>query len=152
MAGNATTQAPTRGRQSVFQVARELYGAAFEPKSRTKVGEAMADWAELSEAEQSFTLGHLLYLNLYAQASTLNVLREIRDAVQAVDDAVQTLADDTGDEAGDDEEPPADEDASMQESFDDAPGLDEGEATSLQALVAEPPQTSTETEVSHVGG
>jgi hypothetical protein len=30
----------------------------------------MEEWAELDEAEQSFAVAHLLYLNLKAQAAT----------------------------------------------------------------------------------
>lgn len=92
MAEQASTNAPSRGKQNVFQAARELYGAAFEPKSRARVGAAMADWAELSEEERSFTLGHLLYLNLQAQASTLTVLRGIRDGIDNIDDTVLELS------------------------------------------------------------
>lgn len=105
MADQASTNAPSRGKQNVFQAARELYGAAFEPKSRARVGAAMADWAELSEEERSFTLGHLLYLNLQAQASTLTVLRGIRDGVDNIDDTVLELSEAlAGDEEDDDDD------------------------------------------------
>lgn len=51
------------------EVARALYGEAFEPTSRRALARSMADWAELSDDEQSFTTAHLLYLNLQAQVA-----------------------------------------------------------------------------------
>ncbi len=47
----------------------------------------MAEWSELDDAEQRFTIAHLLYLNLRAQAAQLRALRQLRDLVgHAVDD------------------------------------------------------------------
>lgn len=159
MADQATTNARSKGVQNVFQVARALYGAAFEPKSRARVGEAMADWSELSEEERSFTLGHLLYLNLYAQASTLRVLREIRDGLEDIDDAIQAVADEVvrdgdGDESEGGEEPTGDGDG----YFGEGDGADGGEGD-LEALsnveaidrpgVNGPNTTNAELEASH---
>lgn len=45
------------------EVARTLYGSTFGvPKS--KVTDAMTDWADLSSADQLYTIANLLYLNL----------------------------------------------------------------------------------------
>ncbi len=48
----------------------------------------MADWAELSEEEQSFALAHLQYLNLVAQAGTQRLLLQLRELLAEIEDGV----------------------------------------------------------------
>ena len=54
--------------------ARSLYGAAFEPRKKGELAEAMADWAEMSEEERSFVAVHLQYLGLQAHHATQKLL------------------------------------------------------------------------------
>jgi len=57
-------------------VAQRLYGEAFGLAAEDELEESMADWSELSEAERSFALGHLQYLNLLAHAGTQKLLSQ----------------------------------------------------------------------------
>lgn len=58
--------------------ARALYADAFEPTSKRELARSLADWAELSVDEQSFTVAHLLYLNLQAQGGAQRALVQVR--------------------------------------------------------------------------
>jgi hypothetical protein len=138
MSEQTATRSRPQGAPSVFQTARDLYGAAFEPKTRAQVGDAMADWSELSEEERSFAIGHLLYLNLQAQAGSIRTLREIRDVLEDTDEAVQAMADELMAEEDEGEEPDGDEAAP--EGIDDD-GLD----TELrdEALALPEPETQS---------
>ena len=64
---------------SFLQTARALYGAAFDSNLPDDVREASADWSALTDAQRSYALAHLLYLNLHAQATTHRLLAELRD-------------------------------------------------------------------------
>jgi len=91
-----------------LDAARAFYAEAFEHRRKKDLARSMAEWSELDDAEQRFTIAHLLYLNLHAQAAQTRVLRQLRDLVgdvlDRVDDALQP------DEGDDDQEPtPADE-------------------------------------------
>lgn len=86
--------------------ARQFYGAAFEVNDAAELSGAIRDFAELSDAEQRFTLAHLLYLNLQAQTQGARLLRELRDTLDEVADDVRDGVDGLGDEeedGGDDE-------------------------------------------------
>ena len=54
----------------------------------------MADWAELSEEEQSFALAHLQYLNLVAQAGTQRLLLQLRELLEEIEEGVGEALDD----------------------------------------------------------
>ncbi len=67
---------------------RALYGAAFEPKKKSDLAEAMADWAEMTDEERSFVTAHLQYLGLQAQLGTQKLLKELRALLEDVGDEV----------------------------------------------------------------
>ena len=68
--------------------ARSFYGEAFGPRRKADLAESMADWAELSEEEQSFALAHLQYLNLVAQAGTQRLLLQLRELLEEIEEGV----------------------------------------------------------------
>ena len=65
-------------------MARGFYGEAFEPVRRADLAAAMADWSEMSEAERSFVLAHLHYLDLLAQRTTQRMLARLRAELVAL--------------------------------------------------------------------
>ncbi len=73
---------------SFLAAAREFYGAAFSPTDRDDLAESMADWSELTDAEQSFALAHLQYLNLVAQAGNQRLLVQCRSLLEEVSDVL----------------------------------------------------------------
>jgi len=73
----------------VFLVtARSFCGEAFGPRRKADLAESMADWAELTEEEQSFALAHLQYLNQVAQAGTQRLLLQVRELLAEIEDGV----------------------------------------------------------------
>jgi hypothetical protein len=85
----------SRGEPRYLQVAHHFYGEAFGARREVALAEAMADWSELNEDEQSFAVAHLHYLGLLAQARTQKLLVQVRDLL---DEAVEGLGDLTNDE------------------------------------------------------
>jgi len=83
--------------------ARSFYGEAFGPRRKADLAESMADWAELSEEEQSFALAHLQYLNLVAQAGTQRLLLQVRELLAEIEDGVSEALEEV-DEAAQPEE------------------------------------------------
>lgn len=84
-----------------------FYKAAFDIQDSDELARAMADWGQLSDAERSFTLAHLLYLNLQGQAQNGRLLRETRDTLDEIADELsdaldEALADGDEDEPTDD--------------------------------------------------
>ena len=73
---------------SFLVTARSFYGEAFGPRRKADLAESMADWAELSEEEQSFALAHLQYLNLVAQAGTQRLLLQLRELLEEIEEGV----------------------------------------------------------------
>ena len=57
--------------------AQSFYGDAFGPSHCKDLADAIADWAELTDEEQSFALAHLQDLNLVAQAETQRLLARV---------------------------------------------------------------------------
>ena len=144
-------QAAKRPAPAFLKTAKGLYGDAFEPRTQREVGDAMADWHELSESEQSFTLGHLLYLNLRAQAAQLRVLQDLRVRLTGAEEALQELVEQgEGDEGdapifGDFEE--AIEEEPAEPEGDDGPSLNtealaraQAEADAIAARVLNEPE------------
>jgi hypothetical protein len=87
-----------------LRIAQAFYGDAFEVHRATDLSAAMADWSELTEDEQSFTLAHLHYLNLLAQAATQKLLLQVRDLLDEVADGIgEVLEDDADDDPEDDQ-------------------------------------------------
>ncbi len=73
---------------SFLNAARAFYGAAFSPTDRDDLAESMADWSELTDAEQSFAVAHLNYMNLVAQAGTQRLLRQCRSLLEEISDVL----------------------------------------------------------------
>lgn len=78
------TQHPERKAPAFLEAARAFYGAAFGARTRKDLAEAMAEWGELSEEEQSFADAHLLYLNLLAQGAVVRLLDDARGLLDEV--------------------------------------------------------------------
>ena len=76
-----------------LHLARTFYGPAFQPRRKSELAEAMADWADLAPEEQSFALAHLDYLNLLAQAETQRLLTEVRDLLEDLTEQVEDALD-----------------------------------------------------------
>ena len=89
---------------SVFEQAHRFYGEAFEVTSSRELAVSMADWAELAPAERTFTLTHLLYLNLMAQAGTHLLLRKVWEAVEDLADEMEDQAGGEGEDGEDDDQ------------------------------------------------
>ena len=115
--------------------AQSFYGDAFGARRRKDLADAIADWAELSDEDQSFALAHLQYLNLVAQAGTQRLLARVgallEELVEGVNDALDEVPPPTivgeGFEGEDDEEG-FDDDVDFDEvelPEDDLPALDE---------------------------
>ena len=87
---------------SVFEQAHRFYGQAFEVTSTRELADSMAEWGDLAPPERTFTLTHLLYLNLMAQAGTHLLLRKVWETVEDLADEMEDQAGDRGD--GDDDQ------------------------------------------------
>ncbi len=115
-----TTRKPqprTRKEPRFLLIARRFYGEAFDARKARELSAAMADWSELTEDEQAFTLAHLHYLGLLAQARTQKLLVQVRDLL---DEVAEGLGDVLDPEDEDDEPEPTD-----LEDHDDFEGDDE---------------------------
>jgi hypothetical protein len=66
---------------------RAFYAEAFAHTRKSELADAMAEWTELDEAEQSFALAHLAYLNLEGQAVTQQLLGQVRDLLDELAEA-----------------------------------------------------------------
>ena len=71
-----------------LHTAKSMYGEAFGPRRQADLAESMADWAELTDEERSFTLAHLQYLNLVAQAGTQRLLVQVCELLAEIEDGV----------------------------------------------------------------
>ena len=91
---------------TVFEQAHHFYGQAFEVTSTRGLADSMAEWADLAAPERTFTMSHLLYLNLMAQAGTHLLLRKVWESIEDLVDELEDQADDRGDGDG---EPDADD-------------------------------------------
>ena len=96
-----------------LEAARVFYADAFEHRRKKDLADAMEEWADMDEGEQSFAVAHLLYLNLKAQADTLRVLGDVRDLLDEVADGVDQALD-----AAEDDDPEEDDHATP--ALDDA--------------------------------
>lgn len=102
----STTDKPRNPRH--IEQAESFDKSAFDVHDTGELARAMADWTDLTEAERGFTLAHLLYLNLQAQAHNGRLLRETRDTLEEIADELTEAVDDVlGDE--DDDEATTDE-------------------------------------------
>jgi hypothetical protein len=121
---------------SVFEQAHRFYGEAFEVTSSHDMADAMAEWGDLAPSERTFTLTHLLYLNLMAQAGTHLLLRKVWDAVEELADEMEDQAARGGE--GDDEDEEGEGDPVVEQEVDDLEA-DDGEPA--EAPVAPPEVT-----------
>jgi hypothetical protein len=88
-----TTKRDKKRAPAFLATARRFYGEAFGSRTRREYLESMADWAELSEDDQTFTLAHLQYLNLLAQARTQGLLVQVRDLLDEVAEGLGDVLD-----------------------------------------------------------
>ena len=117
-----------------LQLARRFYGEAFDVHRGKDLSAAMADWSELTEDEQSFTIAHLHYLNLLAQARNQKLLLQVRELLDEVAEGIGDVLDpeDEDDDSeggfdGDEELPPEPEELDDKEApLDLEPDEDEG--------------------------
>lgn len=73
-----------RSKNNPFETARAFYGPAFHHTNKRELAQSIAEWAELDEDEQSFTVAHLLYLNLQQQAAGQRLVTQVRELVEEV--------------------------------------------------------------------
>jgi len=73
--------------------AKSMYGEAFGPRRQAELAESMADWADLTDEERSFTQAHLQYLNLVAQAGTQRLLLQVCELLAEIEDGVSEALD-----------------------------------------------------------
>ena len=95
---------------SVFEQAHRFYGQAFEVTSTRELADSMAEWGDLAPPERTFTLTHLLYLNLMAQAGTHLLLRKVWETVEDLADEMEDQGGRGGDDDYEDEEGEGDDD------------------------------------------
>ncbi len=119
---------------SVFEQAHRFYGEAFEVTSSHDMADAMAEWGDLAPSERTFTLTHLLYLNLMAQAGTHLLLRKVWDAVEELADEMEDQAARGGE--ADDQEDVGDDDNDDEQEVDDIEA-DDGEPAEVPAAPPE---------------
>ena len=138
---------------SVFEQAHRFYGQPFEVTSSRDLADSMAEWADLAPPERTFTLTHLLYLNLMAQAGTHLLLRKVWDAVEDLADELEDQAEhddrdrDREDAESDDEDEEPDYDGDADEPEEEDLEADDGEpaeavlepASPLQHAPSSPP-------------
>ncbi len=117
---------------SVFEQAHRFYGQPFEVTSSRDLADSMAEWADLAPPERTFTLTHLLYLNLMAQAGTHLLLRKVWDAVENLADELedQDDRDHDRDREDDEDEEPDDDGGDADEPEDDLEA-DDGEPAEI---------------------
>ncbi len=85
---------PRPRRPSPTQLAKLLYGSAFEPANKGELSQAMAEWSELTEEERTFVSAHLLYLGVQAQHQVLDLLDQLRDELEELVDLQPDLEED----------------------------------------------------------
>ena len=107
-----------------LETARAFYADAFEHRRKKDLAAAMEEWADLHEAEQSFAVAHLLFLNLKAQADTLRVLVDLRELLDEVADGVDQVLDAEDDEHEVDDDAPSDDEDPNRDLVDDTPATD----------------------------
>lgn len=67
-----------------LESARAFYADAFEHTRKKDLVAAIDEWSEMEEGEQSFTVAHLLYLNLKGQAAIVRLLGDVRELLDEV--------------------------------------------------------------------
>jgi len=108
---------------SIFEQARRFYGQAFDASTPRDLADSMADWGELGAAERTFTLSHLLYLNLMSQAGVQALLHQL---LVTVEDVADDLDDGEGEHEDDDlEDEPEPEPDPEPEDLEDEDGQPE---------------------------
>ena len=88
---------PLRPKQpSPTRVARSLYGEAFDTDRADDLSASISDWASLTNAERSFSIAHLLYLNLQAQGRTSYQLGKVREQLAVLSRDLGDVLDELG--------------------------------------------------------
>jgi hypothetical protein len=114
-------QPRSRKEPGFMKLAHRFYGEAFDVKRLRQLSAAMADWSELTEDEQSFTVAHLHYLNLLAQARTQKLLLQVRDLLDEVAEGLGDVLDPEDDEDQDEDD---DQEHHDEITLDDDEGFD----------------------------
>lgn len=112
-----------------LEAARVFYADAFEPRRKKDLAAAMVEWADLDESEQTFTVAHLLYLNLKAQGETVRLLLDLRGLVDEVADGVDQALDGDDEAEADDATGPDEPGAEARDSVPDGVRVDNQPAT-----------------------
>ncbi|MBC8424824.1 hypothetical protein H8E07_11940 [bacterium] len=121
---------------SVFEQAHRFYGQAFEVTSTRELADSMAEWGDLAPPERTFTLTHLLYLNLMAQAGTHLLLRKVWETVEDLADEMEDQADRGGDDDGEDDgEEEGDDDGDSDGDGQEVNDLEEDEDDDAEAVL-----------------
>lgn len=120
----AQVQKDTKTRPQPLEVARTLYGGAFSATRPDQLDAAMDTWSELPEADRSFTLGHLLFLNLRIQTENNRLFRRLLQEFETLTDTVEEVADEylkdeLEEDEGDDDDGETNEGDNDQDVFDD---------------------------------
>jgi hypothetical protein len=110
---------------SIFEQARRFYGQAFDASTPRDLADSMADWGELGAAERTFTLSHLLYLNLMSQAGVQALLHQLLVTVEDVADDLDEGAGEHEDDDLEDEHEPEPEPEPEAEDLDGEAGQPE---------------------------
>lgn len=82
------SNAPKKSVPAFLAQARAFYAEAFAHRRKSELANAMSEWGDLDESEQSFTLAHLAYLDLEAQAQTQTLLVSVRDLLDEIAEAL----------------------------------------------------------------
>ena len=138
-----TTKRDKKRAPAFLTTARRFYGEAFGSRTRRAYLESLADWSELHEDDQAFTLAHLQYLNLLAQARTQHLLVQVRDLLDEVAEGIGDVLEpedededhvEGGHQGEDDLPPELEELADQVPQFDDEPDEDQEPLGELTAL------------------
>ena len=120
------SQSPQKSVPSFLAQARLFYADAFAHHRKGELAEAMAEWEDLDDSEQRFTLAHLAYLGLEAQAQTQAMLARTNALLDELSEVFVLFV-----EASFAENPEAEEDESDEVS-------DESEALPLNEHAPQP--------------
>jgi len=140
---------------SVFEQAHRFYGEAFEVTNPNDMADSMAEWGDLAPSERTFTLTHLLYLNLMAQAGTHLLLRKVWQVAEELADEMEDRDDRGGEDNDEDEEgedDPVDVDGEQEEEDLEVDDGDPAEAPALPPGVSIPAAVTPQVDEADGGG
>jgi hypothetical protein len=95
---------------SYLEAARAHYAQAFDHLKKRDLARSMEDWAELNPEAQSFTVAHLLYLNIEAHAAGQRIMTQVRDLLDELAESLTTAIEENLPAEVPEEDGPADDD------------------------------------------